>query len=505
MDAKELAEKIRNYVVKEMNKAMENKVKKIIKRLEQIIKCSIEEGDYEKAMACMETSARIQYQYNQEYKDEYIEDSIIKLSKVQNLTKNVSSIDKCAVFYDGFGFDTRGLALIYLKALADLNYKIIYIDAGRVEKSLSQITSVVKSSNGKFYRIPINFSFQERLNRIRKCLDSVGAEVSFFYTTPDDVCGAVAFYEQKGRMRRFQINLTDHAFWIGLKSFDYSIEFRDYGASISYYYRGLNKEQLLKLPYYPSINYGTKFKGFDFVPKGKKIIFSGGQLYKTIDSQMTYYKLVEYIVKKHSDVIFWYAGSGDSNAFDKLKKSYPQQIYLTSERDDLYALLEHCYLYLNTYPISGGLMLQYAAKAKCIPITLKREWDDDSGGALINEEILGETFTEFDDICREIDHLLEDKNYWKAKRELLENSVISEDEFRKQLGRILEQPELCCIEHIEKVDTKMFRQTYRENISSSDIDTAIATKRNKLLIRYFPICFLRRLFNLIIGNKKEIS
>ena len=79
------------------------------------------------------------------------------------------------------------------------------------------------------------------------------------------------------------------------------------------------------------------------------------------------------------------------------------------------SLLGHCYLYLNTYPISGGLMLQYAAKAKCIPITLKREWDDDSGGALINEEILGETFTEFDDICREIDHLLEDKNYWKAK------------------------------------------------------------------------------------------
>ena len=45
--------------------------------------------------------------------------------------------------------------------------------------------------------------------------------------------------------------------------------------------------------------------------------------------------------------------------------------------------MEKCTLYLNTYPMFGGLMMRYAAMAGKIPITLKHGKDAD--GILIDQ------------------------------------------------------------------------------------------------------------------------
>ena len=47
----------------------------------------------------------------------------------------------------------------------------------------------------------------------------------------------------------------------------------------------------------------------------------------------------------------------------KIIKKYPNRAYLTPERSDLYQVLKHSVFYLSTYPLCGGLMYQYAAKA----------------------------------------------------------------------------------------------------------------------------------------------
>ena len=40
-----------------------------------------------------------------------------------------------------------------------------------------------------------------------------------------------------GHMKRYQVNLTDHAFWLGTYAFDYCLEFLDFGAIVSREYR----------------------------------------------------------------------------------------------------------------------------------------------------------------------------------------------------------------------------------------------------------------------------
>lgn len=48
------------------------------------------------------------------------------------------------LFYDGFGMDMRGLAIIYLKALAELGYKIIYVTNARAKGKQPMLFSVLQ-------------------------------------------------------------------------------------------------------------------------------------------------------------------------------------------------------------------------------------------------------------------------------------------------------------------------------------------------------------------------
>ena len=65
-----------------------------------------------------------------------------------------------------------------------------------------------------------------------------------FYSTPEDVIGTTALYSYDGQFIRYQINLTDHAFWLGSQCFDKCIEFRSYGASISKEYREIQSSKI---------------------------------------------------------------------------------------------------------------------------------------------------------------------------------------------------------------------------------------------------------------------
>ena len=113
---------------------------------------------------------------------------------------------------------------------------------------------------------------------------------------------------------RYQINLTDHAFWLGADSIDKCIEFRDYGATISKKYRRIPIESIVKIPFYPIVNIDMKFQGFPFKKKDyQKVFFSGGALYKTFGDDNRFYRIVSNILNQYNDLIFWYAGSGDDS------------------------------------------------------------------------------------------------------------------------------------------------------------------------------------------------
>lgn len=225
--------------------------------------------------------------------------------------------------------------------------------------------------------------------------------------------GPVLMQAYEGVLTRYVVNLTDHAYWLGARAIDKCIEFRDYGASISSEYRGIPREKIVKLPFYPKI-VPQEFQGFPFpVKDGQQVVFSGGALYKTFGEGNKYYEIVDYILASHSDVIFWYAGGGDDSELKKCMERYPGRVYHTPERPDLFQLLQHVSFYLSTYPLCGGLMYQYAAAAGIEPVTLRR--DDCNDGFLLHQDELHVIFDTMEELKQEIDRVLTDEVYRKAR------------------------------------------------------------------------------------------
>lgn len=86
----------------------------------------------------------------------------------------------------------------------------------------------------------------------------------FFYSFPNDVVGVTSLNIFEGKVTRYQINLTDHAFWLGARCIDKCIEFRDYGANVSVKYRGISKNIIVKLPFIQLLIKTFRFKDFHF-------------------------------------------------------------------------------------------------------------------------------------------------------------------------------------------------------------------------------------------------
>ena len=94
-----------------------------------VIGQAIKAGKIERALAALSVCGELLYESNQSYSDDRLESYMEDLSALTDDKRlsGIKSKEKTVFFYDGFGTDTRGLALIYLKALIGLGYKIIYV------------------------------------------------------------------------------------------------------------------------------------------------------------------------------------------------------------------------------------------------------------------------------------------------------------------------------------------------------------------------------------------
>lgn len=391
--------------------------------------------------------ANMLYMYNQNYTDYELEKMLrILVKKIRCLKCNIS-IDiintnrDVVVFYDCFGLDIRGLACIYLEALKKLGYFVVYVTYESAKGNIPTLDRILNADNCRQIFIPNGTSIM-KYSVLVECLKQIKPQYAFLYTYPNDIVGIMAFMKFEGQVKRFQINLTDHAFWLGVNAFDYCLEFRPYGATISTKYRGVSQDKLLYQPFYPFVDYSVEFAGFPFEKKKDDfVVFSGGSLYKTIDSEGTYYQLIRKILRKYKNVKFWYAGYGgeyDRQYIVKLVNEFPEQAYWTHERKDLFKILENIDIYFNTYPLGGGLMTQYAAAAGKIPLSLVGN-DSFISDFLLNQEQCGIEYNSVELFLNEFDRLILDKKYLQKKERLLHNAVVTEKLFADNLRMIMEK------------------------------------------------------------------
>ena len=481
-------------------------VERIICSLKRVIQQSVEKRQYEKALKFVSLCARILYDANIRYMDSELE---LTLQKVAQTLFPPEACENAALgmnpdtvlFYDGIGLDNRGLAKIYLKAIGEKK-KLCYVAHRNRAQEIPEILNLVDLLGGRVFFIEKGQNIDQiyQLDRIMKESKS---KHFFLYAYPNDVVATTLLYGYQGVLKRYQINLTDHAFWLGSGCMDVCIEFRNYGASISKDYRGIPEEKITMLPFYPDINKEQPFLGFPFPVKPEnKVVFSGGSLYKTLGKGNKYYDIVEHLLSKHEQAIFWYAGSGDDTMMKKLIEKYPDRLFLTTERKDLFQLLQNCYFYLSTYPISGGLMYQYAACAGKVPLTLRSSEDDD--GFLINQEQLEIEFDSIEALKCEIDRMMEDEEYARQKGERLKDSVITQNCFQEELFMILENGFSSYPITHKRIDAEAFQQLYLDGITRKQIYESFAQKNWALMmLRHFPVQFLSGAWSKLIKKIRK--
>lgn len=488
----------------ELVEIIEN-TERCLRELKCIARKALQQGKIEKTLAAVNAAANLLYQYNQKYTDKELEDFLLQVGEIepflQELPQKIKMTHKKRViFYDRFGLDIRGWALCYVKAFTRLNYDVYYVTTLQAKGHEPEIDAAIKNGNGKVKKVYVDFQ-QGYLSACRRLTDiftEFAPKSAFFYTTPDDVVGTTVFNRLKGKVTRYQVDLTDHAYWLGVNAADYCVASRSIGAGIEVYQRGFKKEQILVLDGCAVVHDDIPFDGFDFDTDGKRVVFSGGALYKTLgDKENTYYRMVEHILKKHSDIIFYYLGNGDQTELIRLKEKFPAQVYFDHERRDFFEIMKRCAFYLNTYPMFGGLMMRYAAMAQKLPITLKHEHDAD--GILFNQDTLGIEYDNATDLLDDVDRLLDNPDYLRQREAKMKGATILEDDFRRNLESLIDSQFTEYHVPIEPVDTEKFRKEYLERFNFQEQkQKSIATKMNRSLLTEYPMLFMQRFINKFI-------
>lgn len=309
-----------------------------------------------RALRYISLYAQIACHYNIQYADDDIESLLKTISSTLFGKITWQPIRGKVAFFDSFAFDNRGLTQQYLRSLVELGHEVLYIAPERIG---TQIQMEISASH-QITTIHLKpFDFPQH-KRIAKQLSEFAPEKILLHLTPNDVsvvclCNALVSAE------RFQINLTDHAFWLGTSCIDYSLEFRAYGAYLSHFHRNIPLVKQLLQPYYP-LQDTKAFQGFPF-PKPSCLAFAGATLYKIADKNNTFLKLVHRILDENPQVVFALAGPGDPTAVLSYVYKYGLQnrFYWIGNRSDIYEVMKQIDIYINTYPMIGGLMSQYAA------------------------------------------------------------------------------------------------------------------------------------------------
>ena len=233
-------------------------------------------------------------------------------SRIQNPDENR------IVLVDSFCMDNRGLTQQYLRAMIRKDAEILYVCTSdtmdRGEDILREIDACPKAQVLHFDGSTTD-PIVKADEAARKICQFAPAHI-FFHVAPWDVAALLICSAVSGAFK-YNINLTDHAYWMGASLFDYNIEFRPYGMTVSLEKRGLKPEQLLTQPIYPIAPLGHSFRGFPEMPENAIKVFTGGALYKMLGKNDFFFRLMEKLLSVLPNVYILVAGFSQEPLFDE--------------------------------------------------------------------------------------------------------------------------------------------------------------------------------------------
>ena len=389
---------------------------------------SLIQGKISDTIKLIKCAAEYQYNINCIFTDDRLDYLLIQLSNLLVINSdNYHAIQDNVILYDSFVWDNRGLTQQYLDALSNAKkYNIILVHNTCYSDKSKKTIEYCNKHNIPTIELGTG-SYEDRQNILIRTIESFKPEKVLFHLYPSDILPLSTFYAYK-QITKYQINLTDHAFWLGTRLIDYSFEFRNQGANISLKKRNLNCSQLLLLPYYPWTE-DSPFRGFPSDTDGKVKLFSGGSFYKYEGGDGAFLRIVKKILDENPNVVFLLAGDGYRENFERFvhDNHFERRFFLIGNRPDINQVMKNIDIYINSYPMIGGLMSQYAAINGKPILTYKDRSVEDVICIKFYKKL---AIDDMDELCIEANKLIRDEKYRRAQGKMIREMIINQYEFR---------------------------------------------------------------------------
>lgn len=476
------------------------KVEQLYNKVKTLANESMRKGKWNDALNRIDLAARIAYTYNHNYMDVECEELLNTLSKnIISEPIDFIPIENRFVFYDSTGSSNRGLVHQYIRALISWDVDFLYMlgSYNPVEAKilLNEIESFPKA---EIFILDSSISKERQIKSVYQKLENYKPQKALLYLTPWDVVALTSF-NASTQITKYQINLTDHAFWLGAKCIDYSLEFREFGCTISEQKRGIHKDKLLLQPFYPII-IPSKFMGLPKeVTSEKVIIFSGGAYYKIYGDNDRFFYILKQILDENPTAIILFAGWGDDKPIKRfiLKNKVENRLLLLGFRRDINELVEACDIYLGTYPMSGGLMSQYAAvNGKPIISYTSPSRPGEYIESIVCHNIKTKitlTYSNLDDFFVNVKKMIDDKDHRKHYSDILKEAVILPNEFNASLYQLVTTNINNRIINKQVIDYEILKKhgLVTENIYKSNLGIYFWKNLNILSLWFFPIFMIK--------------
>ena len=440
----------------------------IYRNLLEIANNYSEKGYWKKSIDYLSSAAKWAYQFNYFYTDSAAE-SLLK--SICNSTINPVEVkspnNNKYVLLDSFCLDNRGLTQQYLRAMMHTKVEILYICTSQKldngEDILQELNNYPKARTLLFDEG--NIDSIEIANKIAEEIGHYSPAHLFLHVAPWDVAALMSCYAISGVVK-YNINLTDHAYWMGASLIDYNIEFRPYGKTVSLEKRGLKSEQLLELPFYPVDPIGHPFQGLPPMPDNAVKILTGGAMYKMLGKHDIFFSMMEQLLSIAPYVYILVAGFGPNKFFsEKISKiKGHDRILVIGSRDDIDSVFQECDIFLSTYPTSGGLMCQYAAKYGK-PMLAYRDVDDVENAV---EEMVnhfgGEfrSFVQMNDFVEYAKRLISDEQFRAVEGDSLAKNAMTSDKFFHSFAMMMSTRSTLWQWNLDHIDYDTFSNRYLE-------------------------------------------
>ena len=406
-----------------------------------------ESGDIHKAMVSVCACGELAYGYfcEESFGDDDLDTLLYQVGKANFTIPTIKNPqDKRVVFFDSFATDNRGITEQYLEALHYNGYEILFITSNTQfskESKLGKLLTLYKKCSVLVLSKPNHIILSA--NQIAQEIAEWQASKVFIHISPYDLLPIMLFSQYAGMLHRYFINLTDHAWWLGRNCIDTNLEFRQFGLSLSTQVRGIDKAKEALIPYYPVSQLSTGTID-NLLPKGlegKFVIVTGGTFYKYLDADFTLLHIVQSILNNNENVVLLMVGTGKAGELYKReveKKGLTNRIYLMDNTPYLLSVFKHAHLYLSSYPMTGGLMAQIAAKQGLPVVAYSAKGMDYND---LTDICYSSSFQVYDNeksFLQEIHCLISDKKYYQKYAD----SFIYDEEreikaFRETLKNIL--------------------------------------------------------------------